>query len=333
LEAYTGDDDNGVIDAIIIPPFLYGTGSLGTGILKSTTGSGQHTIATGADLPAMTASVGGAVPTPPNNTTTFLRGDGTFQVPPGGGGTASSALPAVIMFSRSLFGTTAEVPFSSDDADYIMPWSSPAFWCADMRSGGNWSTRAITSDDATSDGMLGIAKVGNYVYVLDYNHNADPYIKIWRYAANAINSGGTLMTFSGTDIGGNNAASSVTSLCSDGTNLYVNNTGGDTGTTKHVWRKYSISGTVLTFVADITCGATSANFSTNAIDGSGNFYGCDNSSYIFRRYSSSGVLAATISNNWGASTAVMVTFKGIVYVIQDFGTNNACQYFKLPLQP
>ena len=34
----------------------------------------------------MTASVGGLVPTPPNNTTTFLRGDGTFATPAGGGG-------------------------------------------------------------------------------------------------------------------------------------------------------------------------------------------------------------------------------------------------------
>lgn len=32
----------------------------------------------------MTATVGGGVPTPPNNTTTFLRGDGTFAIPPSG---------------------------------------------------------------------------------------------------------------------------------------------------------------------------------------------------------------------------------------------------------
>lgn len=36
-------------------------------------------------LPAtMTATVGGLVPTPPNNTTTFLRGDGTFAAPVSG---------------------------------------------------------------------------------------------------------------------------------------------------------------------------------------------------------------------------------------------------------
>ena len=51
---------------------------LATGLLKNSTGTGVPSIATGADLPTMTSTVGGGVPTPPNNTTTFLRGDGTF---------------------------------------------------------------------------------------------------------------------------------------------------------------------------------------------------------------------------------------------------------------
>lgn len=54
---------------------------LATGILKNTTTTGVPSIAVNSDLPAMSATVGGAVPTPPNNTTTFLRGDGTFAAP------------------------------------------------------------------------------------------------------------------------------------------------------------------------------------------------------------------------------------------------------------
>lgn len=38
-----------------------------------------------ASVATMSATVGGGVPTPPNNTTTFLRGDGTFAAPAGGG--------------------------------------------------------------------------------------------------------------------------------------------------------------------------------------------------------------------------------------------------------
>lgn len=52
--------------------------SLSTGVLKNTTGTGVPSIAANTDLPAMTATAGGAVPTPPNNTTTFLRGDASF---------------------------------------------------------------------------------------------------------------------------------------------------------------------------------------------------------------------------------------------------------------
>lgn len=58
---------------------------LATGILKNTTTTGVPSIALNSDLPAMSATVGGAVPTPPNNTTTFLRGDGTFAAPAGSG--------------------------------------------------------------------------------------------------------------------------------------------------------------------------------------------------------------------------------------------------------
>ena len=64
--------------------YLPGTSTLGTGILKST--AGTLSLATGADLPVMTSTVGGAVPTPPNDVAKFLRGDGLWGIPSGGGG-------------------------------------------------------------------------------------------------------------------------------------------------------------------------------------------------------------------------------------------------------
>jgi hypothetical protein len=80
---------------------------LATGILKNTTTTGAPSIATGADLPVMTATVGGAVPTPPNNTTTFLRGDGTFNTPPDTGTvTAVSVATANGVSGSSSGGTT-----------------------------------------------------------------------------------------------------------------------------------------------------------------------------------------------------------------------------------
>ncbi len=77
---------------------------LGTGILKNTTGTGVPSIATGADLPVMTATVSGAVPTPPNNTTTFLRGDGTFATPAGGGTLTAVSVTTANGFSGTSSG-------------------------------------------------------------------------------------------------------------------------------------------------------------------------------------------------------------------------------------
>lgn len=54
-----------------------------TGLYKLV--SWVFTTAINSDLPVMTSTVWGAVPTPPNNTTTFLRWDGTFATPSGSG--------------------------------------------------------------------------------------------------------------------------------------------------------------------------------------------------------------------------------------------------------
>ena len=48
----------------------------------------------GCTAATMTATVGGLVPTPPNNTTTFLRGDGSFATPAGGGNVSTTGSPA-----------------------------------------------------------------------------------------------------------------------------------------------------------------------------------------------------------------------------------------------
>jgi hypothetical protein len=58
-----------------------------TGVQTFSTPIASTSVAT------MTATVGGGVPTPPNNTTTFLRGDGTFATPSGGGNVSNTGTP------------------------------------------------------------------------------------------------------------------------------------------------------------------------------------------------------------------------------------------------
>jgi hypothetical protein len=65
---------------------------LATGLLKNTTGTGVPSIAVAADLPAVTVP-GGLSATGTPSATTFLRGDGTWNTPAGGGALAVPPYP------------------------------------------------------------------------------------------------------------------------------------------------------------------------------------------------------------------------------------------------
>jgi hypothetical protein len=80
------------------PQFL---GALATGIVKNTTTTGVLTIAVNSDLPVMSSTVGGAVPTPPNDATKYLDGTGVFSVPPGGSSGISGATNNGAMYALS----------------------------------------------------------------------------------------------------------------------------------------------------------------------------------------------------------------------------------------
>ena len=81
----------------------------GTGTVSAAPAWG--TIVAG-DIPTMTATVGGGVPTPPNNTTTFLRGDGTFAAA-GGGGTPGGADTQIQYNNAGAFGGSANFTWAN----------------------------------------------------------------------------------------------------------------------------------------------------------------------------------------------------------------------------
>lgn len=75
-------------------------------------------IATGS-VATMTATVGGGVPTPPNNTTTFLRGDGTFAAP-GASTFSPTTIYSTIFETSTRFTSTASGGTNTFNANGVL---------------------------------------------------------------------------------------------------------------------------------------------------------------------------------------------------------------------
>jgi len=138
---------------------------LATGLLKNTTTTGVPTIAVNSDLPAMSATVGGAVPTPPNNTTTFLRGDGTFATPTGSGdmvlanaqtNSGAKTFNATTLLLRNVAGTFNGSFTNTNTADriYTLPNAAGTVALTSDITGTNSGTN--TGDNATNSQYSGL---------------------------------------------------------------------------------------------------------------------------------------------------------------------------------
>ena len=121
---------------------------LATGLLKNTTGTGVPSIAVNTDLPVMSATVGGAVPTPPNNTTTFLRGDGTFATPTGGSTNLSYTAATRVLASDT--GTDATLPLVSSGDAGLAP-ASGGGTTNFLRADGTWTAPTASATITTQD--------------------------------------------------------------------------------------------------------------------------------------------------------------------------------------
>ena len=85
-------------------------------VLRSGNAGGKAGLSalTVADIPVMTATTGGAVPTPPNDATKFLNGQGSYTVPAGSGGTTTSEQVLTATAAQTAF-TFTSVPASYND--------------------------------------------------------------------------------------------------------------------------------------------------------------------------------------------------------------------------
>jgi hypothetical protein len=113
----------------------------------------------------MTATVGGGVPTPPNNTTTFLRGDGTFATPASSSLTVGSTAIASGTTLRLLYdnaGVLGESTITTDGTNLTITSGSLTF--TGNISSAAWTTAglrhkgaAFSATDTTSSGTVAAA--------------------------------------------------------------------------------------------------------------------------------------------------------------------------------
>lgn len=179
--------------------------------------------------------------------------------------------------------------YSDDPNKHLYLVSSTTFRLIDLTNGKHL-TRTVTADWAAADNIHGMVIIGSYIYVLLKDTGA-PAMRVYRYAVSDLTSS-TLMTVAGTALGG--AAGVNPFMNADATNLYINYDGGNDTTNTHEISKYSISGTTITYVSTITCGATAANFVRFAVrQADGHLIGCSSADAKLRRYNTSGTLQAT----------------------------------------
>ncbi len=168
--------------------------------------------------------------------------------------------------------------------------------------------RTVTADMGTADICRAVAIQGGYLYAL-LGVTGTGALGLYRYALANLAAAGTLMTFSGQATGTSNSSTQFT--ISDSGIFYFTSKAGNSAS-QHIVSKYTLSGTILTYDADVTCGSTSGNFDMFArVDDSGNIYGMNSSTKIIRKYNSSGTLQATSSTYLGAQCA---NIAGVQYI-------------------
>ncbi len=124
-----------------------------------------------ADVPVMTSTVKGLVPTPPNDNTKYLAGDGTWIAPPGGGTVTSVTLGAPTGFSVSgtnpitssgtftlAFGTTTAYKLLRTDSGGTVAWGDlttaglPAHYIGILQPSGTGHNAGLAPDTPSSPG-------------------------------------------------------------------------------------------------------------------------------------------------------------------------------------
>lgn len=240
-------------------------------------------------------------------------------------------MPQFITFPYTAAGLTPNAQYSTytDDNRYFITSDGTNYQYLSSVGSGNCENIARTTIEATCDASSGAVKIGDYIYIAVGKTTVTRFTKVYRASNNNWAGGWTLMS---PDVAFG-TSTAVAHMLSDGTSLYFSDTGGDTASTRHIYKKYSISGTNLTYVSTITCGANDTYFDYASMDSSGNFYGNVGGAGIIRRYNSTGVLQATQTTAVNANAFLGYSIEGIPYQFVADSGNTVASLFKVPLLP
>ncbi len=225
----------------------------------------------------------------PENTDfiTNLTNDPTFQnevnnfVTGGGGGSGSSGGKPMTFG----LGTTPITGYLDTESLIAATGTTIRFSSVE----GDIQSRDVTTDWASAAAISGAVLLGIYLYVMLRN-SAGTTSRVYRYTAADLSTGGSLMTISGFTAP---AGSDRQNMTSNGTHIFINYfENGNPGDASTI-NKFSLSGTTLTFVSDVTCGtgADDQFLNTFAVDTDENYYGVLFG--IVYQYDDTGTLAYT----------------------------------------
>jgi hypothetical protein len=186
---------------------------------------------------------------------------------------------------------------------------------------GNTQLRNTATDWADSNDISGYALIGAYLYAFLVD-GPGTELRVYRYTATDLSLGGTLITIAGQALG----TEITTVMTSNGTDFYFNFDGG-TSANEFEIAKYSISGTTLTYVSTVTCGASGSHFDTGfAVNNSGDIYGFAST---ITRYNSSGTLQDT-APDIGALYIYVFNWDNTFYTSENNATDSLWTKVYLP---
>ena len=176
--------------------------------------------------------------------------------------------------------TVDQVIMSGSDDENSFAYARAANLLVLMTDGVMPQMRNVQTEYASSE-IRSVIINGSYVYVL---LTASSVCKVFRYLKSNLTTSPTEITTSGQAF---STTSTNIKMAIDGTTFYFTGKAGNNANL-NVISKYTLSGTTLTYSADVTCGSTSNDFSAGVAVISGNIYGLNNVDEIITKFNSSG---------------------------------------------